>query len=75
MIDRLSIHGLDYRDIIHDACSMRQKVLVDPGSMLAEALKLKHGSHAGKGLLPAGHAGYTLTLANRIRQFLTMDFP
>ena len=73
VVDRFGVHRVDDAHIIGDLTVMR-KDITDPLSTLAV---LGEGSKTlghGERLLPGGHSGETLTLANGVGQFGAIQF-
>ena len=69
MIDRLGVHRADHRDVIRDGLHVRQQ-LAHLNARLTTALKGKFARCHGEPLLPAGHRGDALAVADGVRQVL-----
>ena len=67
VVDRLSVHGLNYTDLIYHLRHVRQQV-TDPGSRLAMPPEFPRRLHQRKAFLARGHPGEPLPIADLRRQ-------
>ena len=69
VVDRLGIDRLHDCNVIDDRAGMRQQ-LAQPGAVFAVLLELEQRRGDGKSLLPGGHCGDPLAVADRVGQVL-----